>query len=158
MPAAPVDGPVVAADCGAAWLELGAAVDVLGEGAGVTGVGVAAVELAEDEGTVGAAATGAAVAVDAALVDADVGGADVGVEPIVDVDPVVPLGAFAAARVVAVTISPLVGVSDKNEDALGGWMFATACAASPPRRAVRKASACGGGITIPIDAASCSIR
>ena len=85
-------------------------------GAGVTGVGVAAVELAEEDGTVGAAATGEVVApeVDEAL-DVD----DVGVVPIVEVDPVVPAGALAAASVVAVTISPLVGVSDRNEDALG---------------------------------------
>lgn len=79
-------------------------------------------------------------------------------EPIVEVDPVVPLGAFAAARVLAVRISPLVGVIDSNEVALGWWMFATACAASPSWCAPRNATACGGAITIPIDAASCSIR
>jgi hypothetical protein len=88
-------------------------------GAGVTGVGVAAFELAAEDEAVGAAATGDVVAaeVDVALVEVVV--EDVGVEPIVEVDPVVSAGAFAAASVVAVTISPFVGVSDSNEDALG---------------------------------------
>lgn len=156
MPAAPVDGPAVEADCGAVWLELGAVEDALGEG--VTGVAVAAVELAPEDGAVAAGATGVVAVDDAALVELDVDGVEVEVEPIVEVDPVVPLGAFAAARVVAVTISPLVGVSDRNEDGLGWWMFATACRASPSRCAARKATACGGGTTMPIDAANCSTR
>lgn len=107
----------------------------------MTGVGVAAVELAADDGTVGAAATGDVVAdeVDAALVEVVVD--DVGVELIVEVEPVVPLGAFAAASVVAVTISPLVGVSDKNDDALGSWMFASARPALPSAFAARNPTA-----------------
>lgn len=126
-------------------------------GAGVTRVGVAAVELAAVDGTVGAAATGdvAAAELDVALLVEDV---EVGVEPIVEVDPVVPAGALAAASVVAVTISPLVDVSAPNDDALGWWMFASARPALPPGLAARKPTACGGGITMPIDAASCSIR
>jgi hypothetical protein len=151
-----VDGPVGADvwDWGAAaWLELGAPEEVVD--GGVTRVGVAAVELESDDGAVGATAT---AAVDAALVEGAVCEVELGVDPIVAVDPVVPLGAFAAARVLVVTISPLAGTSDRNDDALGWRMFATACLASPPGCAVRKATACGGGITIPIDAASCSIR
>jgi hypothetical protein len=86
---------------------------------GVTAVGVAAVELASDDGTVGAAAT-------ADVVESDADGAvvgvvvdEVGVEPIVDVEPVVPLAALAAASVAEVTISPFVGVSERNDEALG---------------------------------------
>jgi hypothetical protein len=151
-PAAPVDGPVLAE---VVWLELVAPEDVVG--ADVTGVGVAAVEPAAVDGTVGAAATGDVTApeLDVALLVDEV---EVGVEPIVEVDPVVPAGAFAAASVVAVTISPLVGVSAPNEDALGGWMLASARPALPPGLAARKPTACGGGITMPIVAASCSIR
>jgi hypothetical protein len=116
-PTAPVDGPVVCPDCVTACVELVVLDDEVG--AGVTGVGVAALELAAGDEAVGAAATGDVVAaeVDVALVEVVV--ADVGVDPIVEVDPVAPVGAFAAASVVAVTISPLVGVSDSNEDALG---------------------------------------
>jgi hypothetical protein len=85
-------------------------------GAGVTGVGVAALELAAEDGAVGAAATAEVVApeVDAALVVDDVG-----VVLIVEVDPVVLDAALAAASVAEVTISPLVGVSERKEDALG---------------------------------------
>jgi hypothetical protein len=97
-PAAPVDGPVLAE---VVWPELVAPEDVVG--ACVTGFCVAAVEPAAVDGTVGAAATGDVVAADVAvalLVDE----LEVGVEPIVEVDPVVPAGVFAAASVVAVTI------------------------------------------------------
>jgi hypothetical protein len=65
---------------------------------------------------------------------------------------------FAAASVLAVTISPLLGVSDSKEDALGWWMFASARPALPSALAPRNPTACAGGITMPIDAASCSIR
>lgn len=159
IPAAPVDGPVGAAvwDCGAtAWLELAAPEDAVD--GGVTRVGVAAVELEADDGAVGATATAAVDAVDAVLVRGAVCEVELGVDPIVAVDPVAALGAFAAARVVGVTISPVAGIIDKNDDALGWRMFATACLASPPGWAARKATACGGGITMPIVAASCSIR
>lgn len=88
-------------------------------GAGVTGVGVAAVELASDDGAVGAAATADVVGsdMDAALVGVVVD--EVGVEPIVEVESVVPAGALAAASVAEVTISPFVAVSDRNDEALG---------------------------------------
>jgi hypothetical protein len=127
-------------------------------GAAVTGVGVAAVELEPDDGTVGAAATADVVEpeVDAAPVGVVV--VEVGVEPIVDVEPVVLDAAFAAASVAEVTISPLVGVRDRNDEALGWWMFASARPALPSALADRKPTACGGGITMPIVPASCSIR
>ena len=83
---------------------------------------------------------------------------EVGVEPIVEVDPVVPVGALAAASVAEVTISPFAGVSDRNDEALGWWMFASARPALPSPFADRNPTACGGGITMPMDAASCSTR
>jgi hypothetical protein len=144
---------VVESDCPTAGVELVVLDDEVG--AGVTGVGVAALELAAEDGAVGAAATAEVVApeVDAALVVDDVG-----VVSVVEADPVVLDAALAAASVAEVTISPLVGVSERNEDALGSWMFASALRASPFGCAARKPTACAGGITMPIDAASCSIR
>ena len=129
-------------------------------GAVVAGVGVAALVLAAEDGTVGAAAVGVTAAsdVDPSVVELLVDEVEVDVEPIVEVDPVVPAGAFAAASVSAVTISPLVGVSERNDEELGSWMFASACPGLPSAFAARKPTACGGGITMPIVAASCSIR
>ena len=86
---------------------------------GVTAVGVAAVELASDDGTVGAAAT-ADVVESEVLVGVVVD--ELGVEPIVEVEPVVPDAAdaaLAAVSVAEVTISPLAVVSARNDDALG---------------------------------------
>ena len=125
---------------------------------GVTAVGVAAVELASDDGTVGAAATADVVEPDADVPVVGVVVDEVGVEPIVDVEPVVPVAALAAASVAEVTISPFVGVSERNDEALGWWMFASARPALPLAFADRKPTACGGGITMPIEPASCSIR
>lgn len=142
-----------------AWDELGAADDEVC--VGVTVVGVAAVEPAAADGTVGAVAVAAgvtAVLVEAAVVDGVADGVAVGVDAIVEVEPVAPVGAFAFARSVAVTTAPLPGVTDRNEDELGWRMFATARGALPSPRAARNPTACGGAITIPIDAASCSIR
>jgi hypothetical protein len=162
-PTAPVDGPVVpcacvvACDCEPVWLELVVLEDDVG--AGVTVVGDVAVELAVDDGVVVVPVTApvAAPVLDA-LVELLVDEVEDDVEPIVEVDPVVPAGAFAAANVSAVTISPLLGVSDRNEDALGAWMFASAFPAFASECAARKLTACGGAITIPIEAANCSIR
>jgi hypothetical protein len=169
-----VDDPVAgttACDCEVAGLELVVEDEV---GAGVTSVGVAALVLAADDGAVGATAAGVAAAPDAdaavvalvaavvallaAVVALLVDEVEVGVEPIVEVDPVVPAGAVAAASVSAVTISPLVGVSERNDDELGAWMFETARPGLPSALAARKPTACGGGITMPIDPASCWIR
>ena len=146
-----------ACDCDVAGLELVVEDEV---GAGVTGVGVAALVLAADDGAVGTTAVGVAAVleVDAAVVAVLIDEVEVGVEPIVEVDPVVPAGAVAAASVSAVTISPLVGVSERNDDELGAWMFATARPGLPSALAARKPTACGGGITMPMDVASCSIR
>jgi hypothetical protein len=127
-------------------------------GAGVTAVGVAAVVLASDDGAVGAAATADVVGsdVDAATVGVVVD--EVGVEPIVEVESVEPAAALVAASVAEVTISPFVGVSERNDEALGWWMLASARPALPLAFADRKPTACGGGITMPIVPASCSIR
>jgi hypothetical protein len=162
-PTAPVDGPVVPCGCVLAcegvlsWPELVVPEDELG--VGVTVVGDVAVELAVDDGVV---AVLVAPAVVAAAVDAVevllVDEVEVDVEPIVEVDPVVPAGAFAAANVSAVTISPLLGVRERNEEALGAWRFASAFPAFASECAARKLTACGGAITMPIEAANCSIR
>jgi hypothetical protein len=158
--AAPVAGPDVdTGDCDEVdWLELDDPEE--GEDTGLTGVGVAAVVPAAEAGTVGAEATGVAAAVDVDAVLVGVVGDDVavGVEVIVEAEPVVSLDAFAWARVVAVTISPLPGLSAKNDDELGSWMLAAARAALASARPVRNPTACGGGITMPIDPASCSTR
>jgi hypothetical protein len=127
-------------------------------GAGVTAVGVAAVELASDDGAVGATAT-ADVVESEVLVGVVVD--EVGVEPIVEVEPVVPDAAdaaLAAASVAEVTISPFAGVSERNDEALGAWMFASARPGLPWPFDDRNPTACGGGITMPIVPASCSMR
>ena len=158
-PTAPVDGPVDEATVGdgvAAWLEVVVLEDEVD--AGVTGVGVAAVELASDDGTVGAAATADVVEADVDVAVVGVVVDEVGVEPIVAVEPVVPAAVLAAASVAEVTISPFVGISERNDEALGSWMFASARPALPLALADRKPTACAGGITMPIEPASCSIR
>ena len=154
-PTAPVDE--VVGSCEVGCVELVVEDDV---GAVVAGVGVAALVLAAEDGTVGAAAVGvtAALDVDPSVVALLVDEVEVGVELIVEVDSVVPAGAVAAASMSAVTMSPLVGVSERNDDELGSWMFASARPGLPSALAARKPTACGGGITMPMDAASCSIR
>ena len=73
----------------------------------------------------------------------------------VDEDPV---GALAAAITVGVTRTPLVDGELRNVVELGARTFVTAARTFPPARAAMKPTDPGGAITIPIPAASFSIR
>jgi len=93
----------------------------------------------------------AVVVVGAAVV---VVGAVEGVAAVADVVP----DCSQAARLWDVTTAPFVVVSNEKLLASGWWMFAAARPTSPLWCAVRKPTAWGGGITMPMFAASCSIR
>ena len=66
--------------------------------------------------------------------------------------------ALAAARLAGVTTKPLLELELRNALAVGWWMLAMAAPTLAPWLALRKPTDAGGAITMPIPAATRSIR